>query len=258
LEVGGVIRRSKCKVYQSLADAVNGWRGSWDHHGGTTKGFATPQSLELALVLEVGKAESHLPSLPHARRNREAFPIANLTWEVLGCQDSHRCHHDKFDVGDRHANPFSLFWGILHHDNELGDTIRLHVVLHHVRAKQDHVKGIKPSTVGVKEGHDFDGRDLCVEGVGIFQAIVPNLINNVAEKLGHALLGRLVPGIVIESGFVGSLRMNANDCCGAYELGTMVSFRLDCLGEDGCEGMNPVQLVIGDDHEQWEKGFPDG
>jgi hypothetical protein len=119
------------------------------------------------LALEMVKAESHLPGLPRARHGREAFPIVNLTWEVLCCQDSRQCHHDKFDVGNRHAGPFSMM---------LVDTIRLHIVLHHVHAKQDHVEGMKPSTVGVKKGHDFDGRDLCVEGVGIFEVIVPNLV----------------------------------------------------------------------------------
>jgi hypothetical protein len=44
----------------------------------------------------------------------------------------------------------------------------------------------------------------------------------------------------------------------AYKFDTMVGFILDSLGEDGCEGVNPVQLIIRDDHEQWEKGFPDG
>ncbi len=67
---------------------------------GTAKWFGTPQSLELALGLEVGKVESHLQDLPHARRGWEAFLIVNLTWEMLGSQDSRRCHHDKFDVGD--------------------------------------------------------------------------------------------------------------------------------------------------------------
>jgi hypothetical protein len=56
---------------------------------------------------------------------------------------------------------------------------------------------MKPSAVGVKEGHDVDGHDLCVEGVGIFKVVVPNFINNAMEKLGHTLLGRLVSGIVI-------------------------------------------------------------
>jgi hypothetical protein len=41
----------------------------------------------------------------------------------------------------------------------------------------------------------------------------------------------------------------------AYIFDTMVSFVLDSLGVDGCEGVNLVQLVVGDDHEQWEKGF---
>jgi hypothetical protein len=146
------------------------------------------------------------------------------------------------------------------------------LVLHHVRAKQDHVKGMKPSTVGIKEGHDVDGRDLCVEGVSIFEVVVPNLIDNVAEKLGHTLFGCLVTDVVIKMRSVGSLCTNANDCHGiisnclvvewersqAYKFGTMVSFVLVSLGEDDCEGVNSVQLVIGDDHEQWEKGFLDG
>jgi hypothetical protein len=226
--------------------------------------------LELALALEVGKAESHLPGLLCARCVREAFPIVDLTWEVLGCQDRCQCHHDKFDVGNRHASLFSLFLGILHHNNELGDAIRLHLVLHHVPAKQDHVKGMKPSAVGVKEGPDVNGHDLRVEGVGIFEVVVPSLINGVAEKFGHALFGCLVTGVVIERGFVGSFRTNAKtvvmlsgiviewEMSRAYKFGAMVSFILDSLSEDGCEGVNSIQLVVEDDHEQWEKGFPDG
>jgi hypothetical protein len=99
---------------------------------GTAKGFTTPQSLELILVLQVGKAEYHLLGLPHTRRGLWAFPIVNLTWKVLGCKDSRQCHHDEFVVGDKHAGPLSLFLGILHHDNELGDAICFHVVLHHI------------------------------------------------------------------------------------------------------------------------------
>jgi hypothetical protein len=111
---------ASARFFQSLANVVNGWRGSWDHRVGTAKGFATPQSLELALALEVGKMESHLPGLPSTRRGWEAFSIVNVMWEVLGCKDSRQCHHDKFDIGDRHASPFSLFLGILHHDNNWG------------------------------------------------------------------------------------------------------------------------------------------
>jgi hypothetical protein len=191
---------------------------------------------------------------------------------VLGCKDSRQCHHDNFDVGNRHASLFGLFLGILHHDNELGDAIRLHVVLHHISTQQDHVEGMKPSTVGIKEGHDVDGRDLCEEGVSVFEVILPNFIDGVVEKLGHALFGRLKTGAVIKLGFVGGLRTNANNCCGvisdcfvvewemswANKFGTMVGVVLDSLGEDGCERVNSIQLVVGDNHDKWEKGFPDG
>ncbi len=217
------------------------------------------------MALQVGKAEYHLPSLPSTRLGWEAFPIFNLMWEVLGCKDSHQGHPDKFDVGNRHAGLPCFFLCILHHDNELGGAIPLHVLLHHISALSD-------SAAGVKEGHDVDGRDLCVEGAGIFQNVVPNLINNIAEKFGYALLGRLVTGVVIELEFVGSLHTNKNNFCGgvsnclvvewetsrAYKFGTMVGFVLDGLDEDGHEGVNPIQLVVGDDHEKWEKGLLDG
>ncbi len=86
------------------------------------------------------------------------------------------------------------------------------------------------------------------------------------------MLSCLLAGIVIKLRFVGGLSTNVNDCCGVvsnclviewetsrvYKFGTMVGFVLDSLGEDGCEGVNPTQLVVGDAHEQWEKGFWDG
>jgi hypothetical protein len=63
---------------------------------------------------------------------------------------------------------------------------------------------------------------------------------------------------------VGSLPTNTNNCHGvvsnclvvewemswAYKCGTMVGFVLDGLSDDGCEGVNPIQLVVGDDQEQ--------
>jgi hypothetical protein len=99
-----------------------------------------------------------------------------------------------------------------------------------------------------------------------------NFIDDVAEKLGHASFGRLVTGVVIKKRFVGGLCMNANDFCGivnnclvveketswAWKFGTMFGFVLDSFNEDGHEGVKPIQLVVGDDHEQWEKGFLDG
>jgi hypothetical protein len=131
---------------------------------------------------------------------------------------------------------------------------------------------MKPSAVVIKKGHDVNGRDLCVEGDSIFEVILPNFINDLTEKLGHTLLSRLITGVVIEMRFVGGLCTNAKNCCGivsnylviewetsrACVFGTMVCFVLDSLGEDGCDGVNPVQLVVGDDREQWEKGFLDG
>jgi hypothetical protein len=173
---------------------------------------------------------------------------------VLGCKDSRQRHYDKFDVINRHAGPLCLLLGILHHDKELGDAICLHLALHHIHEKQDHVKGMQPFAVGVKEGHDVDGCDLHLEGVSIVEVIVPNLVIIIAENLGHALFSRLVTGIVIELGFVGGLRMNVNHCRGiisnrlvvewetsrADKFGTMVVFVLDSLGEDSREGVNPV------------------
>jgi hypothetical protein len=47
----------------------------------------------------------------------------------VGLQDSRQGHHDKFDIGNRHASFCCLFLGILHHDHELRDAIHLHVVL---------------------------------------------------------------------------------------------------------------------------------
>jgi len=57
-------------------------------------------------------------------------------------------------------------------------------------------------------GHDVDGRDLGVEGIGVFEIVVPDLINDVAEKFGDATLGRFVTGVVIEAGFMGRLCTN--------------------------------------------------
>jgi hypothetical protein len=100
---------------------------------------------------------------------------------------------------------------------------------------------MKASAVGVEECHEVDGHDLSVDGVSVFEVILPNFTDNILEKLGHALLGHFVTGILIKSGFVGSLRTNANDCCGVVsnylvvELETSQAyFVLDSLSKDGC------------------------
>jgi hypothetical protein len=74
---------------------------------------------------------------------------------MLGRKDSRQGHHHELNVGDGHARPFRFFLRVLHHYDVLGDSIHLHVMLMHIRAKQDHVHGMEPPAVGVKEGHDF-------------------------------------------------------------------------------------------------------
>ena len=104
---------------------------------------------------------------------------------MLGCDDRRRSHRHKFDVGNGHARPFCLFLSILHHDNELGNDKCLRVILPHISAEGDHVDGMQPPTVGVKEGHDVDGRDFSVESLGIFEIVVPDLVNDMRRNLGR-------------------------------------------------------------------------
>ncbi len=114
----------------------------------------------------------------------------------------------------------------------------------------DHVDDMYTPAVGVKVGHDFEGRDLRIECLGILQVILPNLVDNILEEFGDATLGRLVAGIVIEAGFVGSLGANMDNSHGVVgnvpvvegeagrpdELGVaMVGFVLGGLHEDGCK-----------------------
>jgi len=156
------------------------------------------------------------------------------------------------------------FFSILHHGDELGNVIHLHVILRHISAEGDHVDGMQPPAVGVEEGQDVHGRDFCVESLGILEIIVPDLVNDIAQQFGDATLGRLVTGVVIKAGFVGSLCTNTDDCRGVIgnvfimegEGGSykfvvaMFSFVLSSICEDGREGMDSIQLVVGDDHEE--------
>ncbi len=112
---------------------------------------------------------------------------------------------------------------------------------------------MQPPAVGVKVGHDFKGRDLCVESLDVLQVVVPNLLNYVAEEFGDAMFGCLVAGVVVKAGFVGSLSANTDTGCGVIgnvpvvegEVGrpnecggTMVGLVLGSLCEDGREGMD--------------------
>ena len=70
---------------------------------------------------------------------------------------------------------------------------------------------MQPPAVGVEVGHDFKGRDLCIESLGILQVDVPNLVDDVAEELGNTTFGCLVGGIAVKAEFVGSLGVNMDD-----------------------------------------------
>ena len=137
----------------------------------------------------------------------------------------------------------------------------------------DHVDGMRPPAVGVKEGHDVVGSDLCVEGIGVFEIVVPDLVNDIAKEFGKAMFGRFLTGVVIEAGFMGRLCTNPADCCGVVNNVFIVegeaggtykfcvakfSFVLGGLREDGREGMDSIQLIAGNDHEEGKKCFPDG
>ncbi len=109
---------------------------------------------------------------------------------------------------------FAFFLHILHHDDELGDAICLHIILHHISAEGDSVDGMQPPAVGVEEGHDVVGRDLRVERLGILEIIVPDLVDEVTKEFCDALFNHLVTGVVVKAGVMGGLCSNADDCCG--------------------------------------------
>ncbi len=73
---------------------------------------------------------------------------------------------------------------------------------------------VQAAAVGVEEGHDLDGRDLCVEGLSVFEIVVPDLVDDIAKKFCNATFGRFVTGVVIKAGFMGRLRTNSDDCRG--------------------------------------------
>ncbi len=122
---------------------------------------------------------------------------------MLRRKDDHQGHHYKLDVGDGHAHLLCLLLGILQHVDILGDAIRLHVVVMHVRPEGDHVRSVEYPAVGIQEGDDVQGRPLCVESVDVFDVVLPDLLHRIVEKLGSAVFGHLITGVVIKAGFVG-------------------------------------------------------
>jgi hypothetical protein len=109
--------------------------------------------------------------------------------------------------------------------------------------------------------------------VYVFEIIVPDLINDIAEEFCDAPFGRLITGKIIEARFVGQLCTHLDSCQGIVGNGiiverkvsgmkdffvAMVGLVLGGLREDGHKGMGSLQLVIGDDHEERKKFPPDG
>ncbi len=48
----------------------------------------------------------------------------------------------------------------------------------HVGVEGDHVDGVESPAVSVKEGDYPEGRHLCIEGVGVFEVVVPDFFVN--------------------------------------------------------------------------------
>ncbi len=86
------------------------------------------------------------------------------------------------------------------------------------------------------------------------------------------MLRRLVAGIVVKAGFVGRFRLNVNNRGGivrdvivierqsdrAFEcIAAMVGGVHHCIQQDGCEGVDPPKLVVGDLHQDREERLPD-
>ena len=128
-------------------------------------------------------------------------------------------------------------------------------VLMHVGAEGDHVDGVQPPAVGIKERDDFEGRHFRVEGVGVFEVLVPDLVDNFTKELGRPALGHLEAGVVVKAGFVDRLRTNANsrggivldaavverEADGAFErIAAMFSGIPHAIHDDGREGVYPL------------------
>ncbi len=187
---------------------------------------------------------------------------------MLGRKDSLQSHHHKFDVGDGHARPLCLFLSILQHVDVLGNAVHLDVILMHFSAEGNHVYGMKSPVVGIKEGDNFKGQHLRVKGVGVLEVFEPDLVDGFSEEFGGPTLRRLVAGVVVKAGFVGRFRSNANDRGGivcnvtiiegqsdrAFEcIAAMDSGVRHCIMQDGCEGVDPPELVVGDLHKDREE-----
>ncbi len=167
---------------------------------------------------------------------------------------------------------FAFLLSILQHVDVLGNAVRLDVILMHVGAEGNHVNGMKSPAVGVKKGDNFKGRHLRVKGVGVLEVFEPDLVNGFSEEFGGPMLRRLVAGVVVKAGFVGRFRSNANNCGGIVRNVTVIERQSDgafkwvaamvgsvrhCITQDGHEGVDPPELVVGDLHQDQEEHPPD-
>ncbi len=122
---------------------------------------------------------------------------------MLRCEDGCQGHHDKIDVGNGHARPLHLFLSLLQHDDVLGEAVRLRIVPVHVGAEGDHVDGMEPPAVGIKDGYDLEGQHLRIEGISVLEVVLPELVDYLMEEFGSAVLGCLKAGVVIKAGAMG-------------------------------------------------------
>ena len=141
----------------------------------------------------------------------------------------------------------AFFLRILLHDDVLGNAVRLHLVLVHVGAEGDHVDGVETPAVGVEEGDDLEGRHLRVEGVCVLEVVVPDLVDDFPQELGGPAFGRLETGVVVEAGFVGRLRANANDRGGNVRDASVVEREADGAFELVAAMVGSIPHAICDD-----------
>lgn len=182
---------------------------------------------------------------------------------MLSREYGRRGHHHQLDVGDGHSCPLGLLLRILHHVDELGDAVGLRVILVHVGPETNHVHRMEPPAVGFEESHDLPRRDFRVEGLGVLEVVIPNLLDGFAEEFGNAPFGSLVAGEIISARFMGRFRSDADDGRGivgdarvvkgepdwaAEVVATMVGGISRGIGEDCREGMDPPKLIVGDVH----------
>ena len=66
-------------------------------------------------------------------------------------------------------------------------------------------------TVGVKEGHDVDSQDLCIEGISVLKVGIPSLVHRGEEELDCAALSCFVAGKIAKVGAVGCFLTDLDD-----------------------------------------------